>query len=532
MIPLYELLTTLDLGVPLWLLMTVACLVPVGIAFLLVQAVAGGSTYIERKVAADIQRRVGPNQCNPNQFLGVFARTCVANGKAPNAHAAAKLMGAAVGLLIPVLDIVDKIASRWVPGVLIFLADGIKLIMKENIVPATADKPLFKMAPAIVLCSAFGALCTVPYSSGFYIADLNIGIFFLAAITSLETVGILMAGWASNNKWALLGGMRSAAQIVSYELPAGLTILTVILLAGTMSMQGIIHDQIGPQHWSQGWIFQWNMFSSPFMMILAPAYFLASLAECNRTPFDIPEAESELVAGYHTEYTGMNFAFFFMGEYAMMCVTSAIAVTVFLGGWSTGIGPLEVAMMKANVGDRIPGTELVATVAIENLAQGEAIPGAKSAVASQALSNIRIGDKIPGTEQQVATPQYHWWASLVHLGVFALKTYALVFIMMWIRWTLPRYRVDQMMTLCWKKLIPIGMFCFTGVAVWTLFKKPVTQWLGGTANYLSVVAVVSMVVFLGFVAWLIWFFTKPMTTEDQERRKLIAEAGARLGTGV
>ncbi|MCW8131478.1 MAG: NADH-quinone oxidoreductase subunit H [Planctomycetota bacterium] len=537
MIPLFEWLQALCTGangtqcLPDWVLMTIAVLIPVKIAFVLVQAVAGGSTYIERKVAADIQRRVGPNQCNPNQFLGVFARVCVENAKQPKANFGAKAMGAALGLAIPVIDLIDKVAGRFVPGVLIFLADGIKLIMKESIVPSTADKPLFKMAPAIVLCSAFGALATVPYSSGFFITDLNIGIFYLAAITSLETIGILMAGWASNNKWALLGGMRSAAQIVSYELPAGLTVLTVILLAGTMSMQGIIYDQIGPNHWSQGWIFQWNVFSSPFMMILAPAYFLAALAECNRTPFDIPEAESELVAGYHTEYTGMNFAFFFMAEYAMMCVTSAIAVTVFLGGWSTGIGPLERAMMEANAGDRIPGTELVATVAFEKVAQGDVIPGTKNAIAAQDIGAVAIGDRIPGTEQLVAQPVYYWWASLVHLAVFGLKTYGLVFIMMWIRWTLPRFRVDQMMTLCWKKLIPIGMFCFTGIAAWTLLRKPFANWLGGQDAYLSLQAGLSIVVFLAVTGWLVHFFRTPLTPEDQKRRKLIADANLTVGTG-
>src|SRR6185295_19186095 len=197
----------------------------------------------------------------------------------------------------------------------IFLADGIKLIMKEDIIPDAVDVPLFKLAPTVVLASSFGALAVLPYSDAWYVADFNIGVFYIAAITSIEVLGILMAGWASNNKWALLGGMRSAAQIVSYELPVGLAILTGITISGTLSMQGMTFDQFGGPlkdsgAWSTGWFWQWNLFH-PAMFVLAPVYFLAALAECNRTPFDIPEAESELVSGYHTEYCGMRFAFFF-----------------------------------------------------------------------------------------------------------------------------------------------------------------------------------------------------------------------------
>jgi hypothetical protein len=227
----------------------------------------------------------------------------------------------------------------------------------------------------------------------------------------------------------------------------------------------------------------------------------------------------------------MNFAFFFMAEYAMMCVTSAIAVTVFLGGWSTGIGLLEQGMMEANVGDRIPGTELVAKVAVPELAAGQPIPGTKNVIAAQDLKDIRIGDKIPGTEQQVLTPKYFWWASLVHLLAFAVKTYGLVFIMMWIRWTLPRFRVDQMMTLCWKKLIPIGMFCFTGVALWTLLRKPFAEWMGGAAAYRDLVGGLSMIAFFGFIVWMYWFFTKPMSPDEQKRRKLIAHTNVGHGMG-
>ena len=347
MAAIYQILMALGLNTTLAIV--IAIVIPCMIIFLLIQAVAGISTYIERKVAADIQRRIGPNKCNVGALLGEFARVTVANGKSEKAGITGKLMAMALTPAVPLLDIVDKLAARFAPGILIFLADGIKLIMKEDIIPDAVDKPMFKLAPTIVLVSAFGACAALPFSDAWYVADFNTGVLYIAAITSMEVLGILMAGWASNNKWALLGGMRSAAQIVSYEIPVGLALVTGAMIAGSLSLQDMCIDQFGfhpnDTMMTHGWFWQWNLFH-PAMFVLAPVYFLAALAECNRTPFDIPEAESELVAGYHTEYTGMRFAFFFMAEYAMMCVTSALAVTIFLGGWSTGIGPLEHILMK------------------------------------------------------------------------------------------------------------------------------------------------------------------------------------------
>src|SRR5882672_1709370 len=247
-----------------------------------VAPLAGVTSWLERRVWARMQSRVGPNRVGPQ-------------------------------------------------GILQWLADGIKNLLKEDLIPTAADAKLFSFAPYVVF---MGFLCTfvvIPFGADLIVADLNIGILYILAVTSLVVVGILMAGWASNNKWALLGGMRSAAQIVSYELPVGLAILTGITISGTLSMQGMTYDQFGfvegGGSMSSGWFWQWNVFH-PAMFILFPVYFLSALAECNRTPFDIPEAESELVSGYHTEYSGMRFAIFFMAEYAMMCVTSAIAVTL------------------------------------------------------------------------------------------------------------------------------------------------------------------------------------------------------------
>jgi len=482
---------TIAAGICVLIAVSIPCL----IVFLLIQGVAGASTYIERKVAADIQRRIGPNKCNVGSLLGDWARS-VANRPVVAKPGMVGVFWTAAGngmalifkLIVPIFDIGDKIMLKLAPGVMIFLADGIKLIMKEDIIPDAVDRPLFKLAPTIVLMSAFGALAVLPYSDSWYVADFNIGIFYIAAVTSIEVLGILMAGWASNNKWALLGGMRSAAQIVSYELPVGLAIATGIMISGTMSMQGMIYDQFGfAQHgasWSSGWFWEWNIFH-PAMFILAPVYFLAALAECNRTPFDIPEAESELVSGYHTEYCGMRFAFFFMGEYAMMCVVCAIAVTLFLGGWSTGIGPLESALMTVK----------------------------------------------PHLEDGVLKTQFHPIGTLLHLIVFATKTYGLVFIMMWIRWTLPRFRVDQMMTLCWKKLIPLGMFCFLMVASWMLLRMfLVNKFTDATIT--GATTALRILFAFGIVGGLFWFFNKPLTPDQASRREMLAKAGLNAGTAL
>ena len=277
-------------------------------------------------------------------------------------------------------------------GTLQTLADGVKLIFKEDFVPPEGDKVLFVLAPYIIFSCSFAAFAAIPFGEHLLISDFNIGIFYIMAISSVVVMGVIMAGWSSNSKWSLLGALRSAAQIVSYEIPLGLSILVVVMLVGSLNMQAIVGAQ------SNG-VFTWLVFRSPFTFIAFFIFFISSVAEVNRTPFDLPEAESEIVAGFHTEYSGMRFALFFIAEYANMFAVSAIAATLFLGGWE-GI---------------LPGYDFLG-----------GMPG------------------------------------------FVVKTLFLVFIMMWVRWTLPRLRVDQMMNLCWKYFLPISFFNILGVGIWGL----------------------------------------------------------------
>lgn len=275
------------------------------------------------------------------------------------------------------------------------IADITKLIQKEDIVPSAADRLLFLLAPFIVFTGSFAAYAAIPFSAAYIGSEVDIGLFFVIAISSVVVVGLLMAGWASNNKWALLGAMRSAAQIISYEIPVAVSLLAVIMVAGTFDLQEINRAQ-GGMFWN------WFVFQKfPLLFLALVLYFVASLAEVNRTPFDIPEAESELVAGYHTEYSGMRFAMFFLAEYANMFAVSAVAATVFLGGW-----------------------------------------------------NSPFGAWLSGP----------WWGAFWFLA----KGMAVVFVQMWLRWTLPRMRVDQLMYVGWKVLIPFSFALALGVGFWVV----------------------------------------------------------------
>jgi NADH-quinone oxidoreductase subunit H len=308
----------------------------------------------------------------------------------------------------------DRIGPKRVGphGMLQTVADAVKLMFKEAIYPAGADKKLFILAPCLVVLGAFMSFVVIPFGARGVTANLNVGIFYVVAVSSVSTVGLIMAGWASNNKYALFGAMRSAAQIVSYEIPAVMVLLTVVMIVGSLSLNDIVMAQAGGLH-------RWFMFRYfPLMPVAFLIFFTAGLAECNRAPFDIPEAESELVAGFHTEYSGFFFAMFFMAEYTEMFIVSAVASVLFLGGWWAPLPALQ-----------------------------------------------QIGP--------------------VGLGALwlILKAWGLVFVMMWLRWTLPRLRVDQLMHVAWKVLLPIALVLVVvigGLVMWEPTKNgfPTDRYFG------------------------------------------------------
>ena len=370
-------------------------------------------------------------------------------------------------------------------GLVQFMADGVKLILKEDIIPAAADRSIFKFAPYLLLLGTALSFVVIPFGPTWIIGDLNVGVLYLLATGSFTVVGLIMAGWASNNKWALLGGMRSAAQIVSYEIPNALAILVVVLTAGTMSMQGIIRAQAGGIH-------HWFLFSSPFSFLAFFIYFISAIAEINRVPFDIPEAESELVAGYNIEYSAMRFGVFFAAEFGNIYVVSAVAVTCFLGGWQVplldvsdlgtvgrgigiflgrpdvltlmvmvalGITMLAWKALRAFVWDvrrkrDFFGNRFV-RIHSELLVLGLLFAGGALVLAL----HLPLRTHLPAIYRLVF--QY-----LVPFLVFFTKAMLLSFVVLWWRWTLPRLRVDQLMGVCWKYLIPIGFGCLLGQGFW------------------------------------------------------------------
>jgi NADH-quinone oxidoreductase subunit H len=295
--------------------------------------------YMERKVAAVIQLRKGPNRVGP---FGIFQTS----------------------------------------------ADTLKLVLKEGFMPDNVDKFLYKLAPFVVMITAMLILAPIPFAKGVQIWDINIGVFYLTAISSISVIGILMAGWASNNKYSLLGAMRSGAQIVSYELSAGMAVLSIVVLTGSLNLGDIIASQ--EDGW---WIFKGHIPAWIAFVI----YIIAVTAETNRAPFDMAEAESELTGGFHTEYAGMRFALFFLAEYINIFIVCAIGAILFFGGWM----PFHIGSWTAfnHVMDFIPS--------------------------------------------------FIW---------FFGKTFFLIFLIMWFRWTFPRLRVDQLLNLEWKYLLPISIF--------------------------------------------------------------------------
>ncbi len=321
-------------------------------------------------------------------------------------------------------------------GILQTIADLLKLVQKEDIVPKAADKKLFLIAPILIFVFVFGGFAVLPVAQGWSGASVNSGVFYLLAIVSLDVLGIILAGWASNNKYALLGAMRSAAQIVSYEVPLTLSVLSVIVISQTLDLQQISYQQgiwinqvepnaanylFGVKEWgiettSIGGFLTWNVLRMPFLFIAWVIFFIASLAESNRAPFDLPEAESELVSGYQVEYSGFRWSVIMLSEYGMMLLVSFLGVILFFGSWNTpfpNIGFLSLANWTSGT----PGTT---------------------------FGYISGG----------------FW--------LVTKAMIMVLIQMWVRWTFPRLRIDQLMSLGWKYLTPIAIVLLLLCGLWRL----------------------------------------------------------------
>jgi NADH-quinone oxidoreductase subunit H len=292
------------------------------------------------------------------------------------------------------------------------LADGIKLIAKEDLMPADADPILFRVAPYVSFTASFTAFLAIPFAFNWAALNVNAGVFFVLAVMGLEVFGVILAGYSSASKWSLFGAMREAAQVVSYEVPLGMCVVVPVLLAGSMDLSVIGESQ-------RGWFTNWYIFHDPFTFCIFWVYFTCATASVNRAPFDLAEAESELVAGFHTEYSGLRWSFFFMAEYGSMMAVSLLAAILFFGGWN---GPIPIFD----------------------------------------LANVAY------TPEATDTQILGWLANVAGVANVILKGIVGVTVMMWVRWTLPRLRIDQVMTTCLKYCTPLASVLFLGTVVWQL----------------------------------------------------------------
>jgi len=340
------------------LIEVIISLVKIVVVIVVIFLVVMGLTLAERRVSGFIQDRLGPNRVGPQ-------------------------------------------------GVLQPIADALKFFMKEDIIPSHVEKWLYILGPAFILAPALMVFAVIPFGDGFtryiggtlttirfQIADLNIGVLYVIAIASLGVYGIVIGGWASNNKYSLMGGLRSASQMISYEIPMGLAIVSILLMSGSLRLQDVVYDQYG----------LWNIFRQPLAFII---FLVAAFAETNRLPFDLPEAEQELVGGYHTEYSSMKFSAFMLAEYMNLITSSALIVTLFFGGWHIPFGILE-------------------------------------------WLNLPVV-----------------WEQILQIISFAVKTGFMLFFYLWVRWTFPRFRFDQLMSLGWKALLPLALLNIVLTAIGT-----------------------------------------------------------------
>jgi NADH-quinone oxidoreductase subunit H len=326
-----------------------------------------------------------------------------------------------------------RVGGRF--GWLQTLVDGIKLLSKEDIVPSSADQMLFRIGPYIALAGSYLAFLALPFGNGVVAQNMNIAVFYMLAVLSTEVYGVILGAYGSGSKWALFGGMREAAQVVSYEVPRAISVLVPVVAYGSMNLMDFAMTPPGAKwHQSAGLFWNWGLFHDPFTFLAFWTFFTCATASCKRAPFDLAEAESELVAGFHTEYSGFRWLIFFMAEYGSMFAVSGIAVLLFLGGWHIGILPFDLS-------DKIP-----------------------------ILGNV------------------------INVFVFLVKGWFLVCVMMWVRWTLPRLRIDQVMMTCIKYLLPISCVLLMGVCLWQIAIMYVS--LLAKINYLLFILTVAATVLM------------------------------------
>jgi NADH-quinone oxidoreductase subunit H len=370
------------------------------ITFMLVSAIF--SVWLERKVAGRIQDRLGPT----------------------------------------------RVGGKF--GWLQTLADGLKLLVKEDIMPASADRLLFKLGPYIALAGSFMAFLALPFGNGVVARDMNIAVFYMLAVMSTEVFGIILAGYGSGSKWSLFGGMREAAQMVSYEVPMALCVLVPVIVVGSMNLSVFARVPVDLAAWynSPSLFWNWYVFHDPFTFCAFWTYFTCATASCKRAPFDLAEAESELVAGFHTEYSGFRWLSLFMAEYGSMFAVSGIANLLFLGGWHLGFLPVDLTVILGG-----------------------------------------------------------FFGNVINVVVFIFKGWTLVFVMMWVRWTLPRLRIDQVMMTCLKYLLPISCVLLLGVSLWLVAVPEVIQ-----MYFKYVLAALCLVLLAVLVRQILTWFSAPPGT--------------------
>ncbi len=368
-----------------WMLPLLLCVFPL----------ASLGQILERKIAAAIQRREGPNSAGLDGPLRLAFRILLF-WKPRDAQDRAFARFCEVRVVSTVL----RVGRRLGLGQLV--ADGVKMLGKEDIVPAGTDGLVFRLAPYLALVGAFLPFCVVPFTHHLVMLESGTSTLFAIACAGITVLALKMAGWGSGSKWSLLGGMRAVAQLVSYEIPVGLAVAGVVLWCGTLDLHAITAQQYHPGVFS---LLGWNALQNPFLMLLAGVLFFAGLAECQRTPFDMAEAESELVSGFNTEYSGLRWGMFALAEYAEMVLVGALLVTLFFGGYQSPIGEQWIVGLPV------------------------------------------------------------WLETILHAACFGAKVIAVFLTMMWIRWTLPRLRVDQVMRLCWLQLVPLCLVSLLGIAL-------------------------------------------------------------------